>query len=275
MAKRTRRRKKTRGTGWKIFGAILLVMAVVCIVKSIGLRQVCTSERRSNMPDVPRNTYAMEGFRKENGRITYEDETRYTQTGIDVSVYQGDIDWNLVAQDGISYAIIQAGYRGYTDGELGEDVQYRTNLTGAVGAGLDIGIYFFSQAVSVEEAREEAYFLLELLAGVEPTLPVFYDWERADEGRTRDVSGEMVTDCAIAFCEVIEASGYQAGIYLNQDYIYNLVDLSRLKDYPLWFAQYQDLPDMIYDFTWWQYTDAGTVAGINHPVDLNIWIREK
>ena len=268
-----RRKKKTNIAG--ILICILLVMMVGLLLIRLLPNRNCSSETRRAMANIPRNTCTMDGFREESGRIIYEDETRYTQTGVDVSVYQGEIDWSLVSQDGISFAIIQAGYRGYTDGELGEDVQYRTNLEGATTAGMDIGIYFFSQAINVDEAREEAYFLLELLDGVTPTLPIFYDWERADTGRTSEVSGETVTECAKAFCEIIEASGYEAGVYLNQDYIYNLVDLSQLTDYPLWFAQYQSLPDMIYNFIWWQYTDTGTVAGINHPVDLNIWIREK
>lgn len=275
MAGRSKRKKKL-GCRTPIMICLVCIMAVCAwILWQEGSCALWNQPGSGETDPVPRNTYSMEGFFESNGRISYEDETRYTVTGIDVSVYQGEIDWQMVAEDGISFAVIQAGHRGYSDGELEEDLQYRANLAGAKEAGLEVGVYFFSQAVSVAEAREEAMYLLTLLDDVELDLPVFYDWERAETGRTWDVSGETVTQCAAAFCEIIVANGYDAGIYFNQDDIYSLVELEQLLEYPLWFAQYQSLPDFIYDFTWWQYTDQGTVNGIHHPVDLNLWMKSK
>lgn len=262
-----KRRKKRKPSGFRRI--VLFLMILLAVFWLFPWKQYIDDW------SVPRNSYDMDGFSVENGRVSYADETTQSVTGIDVSVHQGEIDWNLVAQDGIAFAIVQAGYRGYSDGLLGEDATYRTNLSGAEAVGLDVGIYFFSQAICVAEAEEEAEFLLELLEGVSPELPVFYDWERVDGGRTQDVNGETVTQCAEVFCEIIEREGYEAGVYFNQDYVYNLIDLGRLTDYPLWFAQYQTQPDCIYDFTWWQYTDVGTVAGITQPVDLNIWFQKQ
>ena len=227
--------------------------------------------------DIPRSVYGLEGFASENGRVTYEDENWYTVPGIDVSSHQGVIDWQAVAGDGIGFAIIQAGYRGYSDGMCSEDEQFRANLSGAKAAGLETGVYFFSQAVNEEEAREEAAYVLGLLNGEALDLPVYYDWERVESApaRTDEVNGETVTACAKAFCETVEAGGYEAGVYFNQNYVYTLVDLAQLLDYPLWMAQYQTVPDFFYHFTCWQYTDSGTVAGITGPVDLDLRFLEK
>lgn len=226
---------------------------------------------------IPRNPYLHEGFSAADGRVAYEDETYVGVTGIDVSSHQGGIDWGAVAGDGISYAIVQAGYRGYEDGALNEDAAFRANLSGAQAAGLSCGVYFFSQAVSVEEAQEEAEFVLALLSGASLELPVFYDWEpvSAEAGRANGVDGATVTACAKTFCETVEAGGYDAAVYFNQSQIYAEISLSELLDYPLWMAQYQTEPDCIYAFTWWQYTDSGTVAGIETPVDLNLWFVSK
>ena len=154
---------------------------------------------------------------------------------------------------------------------------FRSNLEQAQQAGIPCGVYFFSQAISVEEAEEEAAFLLSVLGDAALELPVFYDWEpvSAEHGRANAVDGETVTACAKAFCSAVEAGGYEAGIYFNQSQIYTEIDLAQLLDYPLWMAQYQNEPDCIYAFTWWQYTDSGSVAGIETVVDLNLWFQKK
>ena len=260
---------------------LLLVIAGTALVTTLRALQAEREARSAGVQiysrEIPRSVYGMEGFAQESGRVTYEDEDWYTVSGIDVSSHQGVIDWPSVAGDGISYAIIQAGYRGYSDGALSEDEQFRANLSGAKAAGLETGIYFFSQAVNEDEAREEARFVLELLAGETLELPVYYDWERVESApaRTDEVDGDTVTACAKAFCETVEAGGYEAGVYFNQNYVYTLIDLAQLLDYPLWMAQYQTAPDFFYHFTCWQYTDSGTVAGISGPVDLDIRFLEK
>jgi len=281
------RKQKKRRTLLILVAVIVLLLAVILGVALGRLRERKRLEREiqaaqqagilNYAPELPRNTYGLDGFSKENGRVSYEDDRFRTVTGIDVSSHQETVDWTAVAGDGISFALIQAGYRGYTDGALGEDVRFRENLTGAKAAGLQTGIYFFSQALNEEEAKEEAEFVLELLDGEALDLPVFYDWEGIDsaEARTDGLDGETITACANTFCETVEAGGYEAGIYFNQSYVYTVIDLAQLMDYPLWLAQYRDVPDCIYDFGFWQYTDSGTVAGITPPVDLNVRFVEK
>lgn len=272
------RRNHSRG---RVVLATVLTVALLCVLgatltatlRELRIRREAEAAGVQNYSqEIPRNSYQAEKFREESGRVTYEDEAVYTMSGIDVSVHQGVIDWQAVAADGVDFAILQAGYRGYSDGDLGEDEQFRANFAGARAAGIPIGVYFFSQATTEEEAREEARFTLELLQGETLEHPVFFDWERVDaEGvRTEAVTGDMVTAFAEAFCETIEAEGYEAGIYFNQNDVYTLVDLSKLLDYPLWMAQYRTVPDFFYDFSYWQYTDQGSISGIAAPVDLNV-----
>lgn len=229
------------------------------------------------LDSLPRNHYLFDGFIQEDGRIRYEDDTYISKAGIDVSYYQGNINWEKVAATDIAYAIIQLGYRSYEDGSVFEDRNFRTYLDGARAAGLEVGVYFFSQALSEEEAVEEAEFVLDTLAGTELDYPVFFDWEPISfaEARTDGVTGDVITACAKAFCETIEQGGYEAGVYFNQVDIYEVIDYSAVEEYEIWLAQYHDRPEMIYDFTYWQYTDSGKVDGIDIIVDLNIHFVKK
>ena len=279
MAKR-RKRNHTR-RAW--LATLLTVLAIGLLVAAARIVAARVAARRTAQEaadagvmrysaDIPRNPYLHEGFSVRDGRVCYDDGTYRSAAGIDVSSHQGTIDWNAVAGDGISFAIVQAGYRGYSDGALNEDANFRANLSGAKAAGLETGVYFFSQAVSVAEAEEEAEYVLELLGGEALDLPVFYDWEfvSADGARTGAVDGETVTACARAFCAAVEAGGYEAGVYFNQNLVYTMVELAELLEYPLWMAQYRTEPEFFYDFVWWQYSDSGTVAGIEGPVDLDL-----
>lgn len=276
-----KRKKQPRIILATVLTILLLLIAGVMLFTTVRSLRTEREARNAGVQnysrDIPRSVYGLEDFASENGRVTYEDENWYTVPGIDVSSHQGVIDWQAVAGDGIGFAIIQAGYRGYSDGMCSEDEQFRANLFGAKAAGLATGVYFFSQAVNEEEAREEAAYVLGLLDGEALYLPVYYDWERVESApaRTDEVDGETVTACAKAFCEAVEAGGYEAGVYFNQNYVYTLVDLAQLLDYPLWMAQYQTVPDFFYHFTCWQYTDSGTVAGITGPVDLDLRFLEK
>lgn len=281
MANKNKKKNRPRIILATVLTILLLAIAGAALVTTLRALQAEREARSAGVQiysrEIPRSVYGFEGFAQENGRVSYEDENWYTVPGIDVSSHQGVIDWPSVAGDGMTFAIIQAGYRGYSDGSLSEDEQFRANLSGAKAAGLEIGVYFFSQAVNEDEAREEARFVLELLAGETLELPVYYDWERVESApaRTDEVDGDTVTACAKAFCETVEAGGYEAGVYFNQNYVYTLVDLAQLLDYPLWMAQYQTAPDFFYHFTGWQYTDSGTVAGITGPVDLDVRFLEK
>lgn len=216
---------------------------------------------------LPKNEYDADAFYEEDGFLRYKDAL----VGIDVSAHQKEIDWERVKEDGVDFAILRVGYRGYTNGGISMDPYFLQNLDGAKTAGLQVGAYFFSQAVSEEEARQEAEFLLECLDGAELDLPVYYDWESIEaEARTDGVSGTQVTAFAREFCTLVEQAGYKAGVYFNASMGYLFLHLPELQDYEFWLAQYQAVPDFYYDFTVLQYTAEGNVDGIDTPVDLNL-----
>ena len=229
------------------------------------------------MEGMPLNPYDRESFSlDERGRVVYEKDGRRARTGIDVSFYQQDIDWQAVAGDGIDFAIIRLGYRGYTEGGLMMDEQFEANIQGALDAGLEVGVYFFSQAVTPQEAEAEAAFVLNAIEGYPVTYPIAFDWEPIAAGqnaRTDGLTGEVLTQCAAAFCTRIAKAGYEPAVYFNQDMGYLHYDLRELADYNLWLAEYDQKPDFFYRFDLWQYTHTGTVAGIEGNVDLNLDLR--
>lgn len=202
----------------------------------------------------------------------YEDGQKVSRKGIDVSSFQGVIDWESVAQDGVEFAIIRMGIRGYGTGKLVVDEQFEANMEGALAAGLDVGVYFFSAAVSEEEAIEEADFLIEAMApyGIQCTVVLDIEDVNSDSARTNGLTKEQWTDHAIAFCERVKAAGYTPMIYGNLQSFMLMLDLTRLEEYDKWFAAYIPYFYYPYDFEVWQYSDSGTVSGISEPVDLNI-----
>ncbi len=228
-----------------------------------------TSVTEPIIPRIPENDYVQENFYWEDAFLRYKD--REHLIGIDVSTHQEQIDWDAVASSGVEFAILRAGYRGSTAGKLYEDDRFADNLRGAKEAGLKVGVYFFSQAVNEAEAVEEARYVCDLLGRQRPELPVFYDWEYL-EGRVPTPGLLPMTECAVAFCEEVKAQGYTPGVYFNQDYGYNYLDLRELAGYSLWLAEYGDIPDFPYLYHMVQYTDSGTVSGIDGPVDLDLLI---
>ena len=224
------------------------------------------------LENVPVNGFAAEAFHRDGaGYLRYAD----APLGVDVSSYQGEIDWERVAASGVKFAMIRAGLRGYTKGGLMEDSMFRRNIEGALAAGLDVGVYFFSQAVSVAEAEEEADVLLELVEGYDLSYPLVYDWETVedDAARTVGVGSDMVTDCARAFCERVAAAGYTPMVYFNLDQGYLSYHLDELTDFLFWLAEYRDCPSFYYHYDFLQYTHQGTVDGIEGYVDLDLDLR--
>ena len=196
-----------------------------------------------------------------------------TWLGVDVSHHQGQIRWNEVADAGIRYAMIRVAHRAVSDGELRMDRYWEDNITGAREAGLLVGVYFYSQAISVEEAREEAQYVLNALEGIELDFPVVFDWEVYSEtGRNANVDPKTVNACAIAFCEAMQEAGYEPMVYFNLDLANRFWDLELLKEqgYPFWLALYRDKMNWQYRPDMWQYTESGSVPGIDTPVDLNL-----
>ncbi len=214
--------------------------------------------------------YNRNSFRVVGGRCVYEGAADIVcPTGVDVSAYQADIDWQAVASDGIGFAMIRVGWRGNTDGYLHEDICFEQNYAGASEAGLPCGVYFFSQATTADEAREEALFTLDLLAGRELAYPVVFDYEPTGGHRIAAIDGATATACARTFCNVIADGGYEPVIYGNR-YDLQHLDTAQLSDVRVWFAEYAETPSREEPFSLWQYTSSGTVAGIGTPVDLSL-----
>lgn len=224
--------------------------------------------------NLPVNTYRPDGFRNQSGFMEYADAE--TTIGIDVSYYQGDIDWQQVKNAGIDFAILRLGYRGYSAGTLAEDVRFQEYIAGASAVGIDVGIYFFSQAITVQEAKEEAQFVLNKLGDYTVRYPIFFDWEiiGVKPARTDGLSTQTLTACAKTFCDTIADAGYTPGIYFTKYLGYISYDLSQLADYEFWFAEYSKAPGFYYDFDLWQYSDTAKIPGISGRVDMNICFKE-
>ena len=221
---------------------------------------------------VPLNEYELTNFSLSKDGVFYEDENYTVLRGIDVSEFQRTIDWEAVKADGIDFAIIRAGGRLMQSGGLYADKCFVDNVRGALAAGLQVGVYFFSQAISPEEGLEEAEMVLSMLEGYDITMPVVMDWERlgGSDVRTYGVGADRVTAAAIAFCDRVREAGYTPMIYMNSYCGYTKLDLRDLTDVELWFAEYESVPSFRYHFTMWQYSSQGRVNGINGDVDMNL-----
>lgn len=225
-------------------------------------------------PKVEKTPYRKDCFVYDGDLLSYQGDDRYTyRLGVDVSHHQAEIDWEQVASSGMKFAFVRLGYRGYgKEGTMKEDRMFEQNFKQAQAAGLDVGVYFFSQAITEAEAKEEADFVIEHLKGKNPQLPVVFDPETIsdDEARTDDVSGEQFTKNAIAFCKEIRRAGYEPMIYCNMVWQAYQLDLGQLTDVPIWYADYSGQPQTPYKFAYWQYTESATVAGISGSADIDI-----
>ena len=246
---------------------------IAALLLALLLCAGCESAARRPADPVPRNSYDPDAFAVSGGYLTYG--AGVSHVGVDVSSHQGEIDWQAAADSGVEFAMIRAGYRGYTEGGLFEDACFAANMDGALAAGLEVGVYFFSQALTEEEALEEADFLLSLIDGCPITYPVVFDWERqsAETSRTREADGAVITACAAAFCSAVEAAGYLPMVYFSPSKAYGELDLSALTAWPFWLAHYTAdyaFTTFRYHFSMWQYTSTGSVPGIRGNVDLDL-----
>lgn len=189
--------------------------------------------------------------------------------GIDVSKWNGKIDWKAVKNSGISYVIIRCGYRGSSQGKLIEDPKFTTNIKGATEAGLKVGVYFFTQATDEIEAVEEASYVIDKIKNYRISYPVFLDVEPSG-GRGDKIDKATRTAVCKAFCETIQRAGYTAGIYANKTWLNEKMDASQLSGYKIWLAQYAAAPTYTGRYDMWQYTSKGKVTGISGDVDLNL-----
>lgn len=231
------------------------------------------------LADVPACVWDMDRITEKNGFKYYLDKEGNVNSrlGIDVSEYQPQVDWQQVKESGIDYAMVRLGYRGYGEaGTLVEDPLFRSHVEGASAAGLDVGVYFFSQAVNEQEVLEEAQFVLDRIAEYEIICPVVFDTEeiKFDTARTDNLTAKEFTDHCITFCDTVKEAGYDTMIYANMKWMAFTLELTRLTEYDKWYADYEPLPQCPYEFAMWQYTETGAVAGIEGNVDLNVWFPE-
>lgn len=261
---------------------ILLLIAIIFMTRcsaqpseTTGSTDNSSAEAPETDPTAPtliENPYGAGDFAYNNGYLTCI--TGSSMLGIDVSSHQGTIDWTKVATSDVKFAMVRVGYRGYVVGDVCEDTMWQTNMQGARDNGLMIGAYFFSQAISVEEALEEAAFVLEKLNGMKLDLPIVFDWEPiGDSARTAHMDAKTLNACAKAFCDAVEAAGYDGMVYFNIDLSSRLLDLPQMQQagYHFWLAMYSDRMTFPHRIDMWQYTDGGSVPGINGNVDLNLY----
>ena len=198
--------------------------------------------------------------------------------GIDVSYYQGKINWKKVKKSGIDFAIIRLGYRGYLEGELALDRTYKYNMQQARKAGVKVGVYFFTQALNEKEAVEEALFCLKHIKGYDLDYPIVIDTEAINDEKARsqvtELNANELTNVCRAFCDTIEDAGYDSAIYASKSWFLGKLNLERLEGYNKWLAHYTKVTDYLYDFDMWQYSSGGTVPGIKGRVDMNIGLRQ-
>lgn len=220
-----------------------------------------------------KHNYSTENLLISDGEIAYAVSGQpISHKGIDVSKYNGVIDWSQVAADGVEFAFIRVGIRGYGSGKLVEDEGFEENVENALSNGIKVGVYFFTQATTVEEAVEEAEFVKHIIAPYKIECPVVLDVEKVSdsEGRMNKISKELRTQVVKTFCEEISKAGYQPMLYYNMEMGALMLDLEQLEEYDKWFAYYNKDIYYPYDFKVWQYSDKGRVAGIEGDVDLNI-----
>lgn len=241
------------------------------------------SYRAELLENVPKNIYDFSCLStdEDTGLKKYNDEKNgiTSKMGIDVSEFQGgDIDWKQVKDSGIEFVIVRVGYRAYGEsGELVKDAMFEQNIEGALEAGLEVGVYFFSQAITPGEAVEEAEFVLDLIRPYKITGPVVYDTEeiKGDTARTDGNTRQEFTNYCTVFCDTVEHAGYDSMIYANMKWMAFTLDMEELTDYDFWYADYHELPQNPYDYAIWQYSETGAVPGINANVDLNIWFEKE
>ena len=251
----------------KLILALVLVLGVAVLLHFLS-QKAPVPELNPNEP-VQTSPNTLNFTVDEHGYMACQN--REYSTGIDVSEYQREVDWEKVRAAGIEFVFIRIGGRGTTEGGLYADSMAKDHYDGAKGAGLQVGMYFYSQAITPEEAKEEAEYVLSLLNGYRLDLPLVYDWEwGGEDSRTTGMEKELLTEITEIFCKAVSSAGVSPMIYFNESQGLDQLDLERLKDYPFWLALYDGTMDFPYAVDYWQYTPKGKVDGIEGDVDLNI-----
>ena len=269
---------------------LLVALIVACVVLGALIFVIISAVSSCSTSSQPASTatsgQTQQGFvsnynwdklaNDEHGLLAYYDANgnKLSAAGVDVSSHDGSVDWQAVKASGVDFAIIQLGYRGYTVGSVHLDEQFYNNITGAAAAGIDVGVYFFSQAISEDEAREEAQFVVDTLRNVNVTLtyPVVFDEEYIADSRTDGLTGAQLTANALAFLKTVESAGYVGMLYGNKSDMESYDLSGELGNYGVWYAEYGvSHPSGEYNMEIWQYTDTGTISGLGEGTsDINV-----
>ena len=226
-------------------------------------------------PYLTKNTYDFTNLSESANLKKYtENGKKISYVGVDISKHNGSINFRSLKASGVDYVMIRLGARGYSTGQLSLDDNFAENMEEAVEAGLDIGIYFYSQAINQEEAVQEVNFVVQNLEPYRAhiTYPVAFDMENVsnDKARIYQLLRDDKTTITSSFLSGIQAAGYAPMIYGNKEWLIKNIDLAKLQDYDIWLSQDEDIPDYPYQYTMWQYTTTGVVNGIKGDANLNI-----
>lgn len=257
---------------------VVLAMLIMMLVTVVLIRRQHIAEESPLESPLVAHDYDWEYLKLEDTFAYYEDDTYTSMQGIDVSSLQGEIDWKKVKQAGIEFAMIRVGYRGYSAGVMHEDTYFKRNIEQAIANDIPVGVYFFSQAVTVEEAREEAEFVLKKIKNYKIDLPVVFDMEKAGEGNGRvdNLPKDVWTENAVEFLKVIQEEGYQPMVYNSTNLFERYFNMEYLQEFDTWTAQYNaPYPTYPYTFSIWQYSCTGTVEGVNTAVDMDLMFVKK
>lgn len=256
-----------------IIAGIILLALIIAVLGISSCVRGC--KPASSMRNVPQHSYDWSCLKTKGDIKSYTAaDGRVAKLGIDVSSHNGEIDWDAVAAQGIDFAYVRVGYRGYTEGYIQDDEYANANMSGAMSSGIDAAVYFFSQAITEQEAIEEADYACDFVDayGV-GDYPVAFDMEEnnvADE-RVMHLSTTEKTAIAMAFCKEVESRGYTPIIYGNDHWLDGEFKLEIIANsYDLWLAQYASRPSPSYRFLIWQYSDSATIDGIEGGCDMNL-----
>ena len=223
-----------------------------------------------------RNSYNPDNFVIEDGFMAYynDEGEKISHVGVDLSYHNDKVNWDELANSPVEFVMLRCGYRGYTEGGIVNDEKFEQYAKAANEHGLKLGVYFFTQAITEEEAIVEAEHVIKLIEDYDISYPVAFDTELIDDEEARtnqaDLSKEDLSKICIAFCERIKEAGYYPMIYASENWCRRRLDMTMLTDYDFWAPQYLEENDFIYDFTIWQYTESGAAPGIEGPCDLNV-----
>ena len=232
--------------------------------------------RERILGQIPVNSYKTENFYIEDGFMAYHDDegNKISHLGVDLSYHQENVNWDELAASGIEFVILRCGYRGYSEGGLVKDEKFDEYAKACNDRNIPLGVYFFTQAVSVEEAEREAEFTIDLIKDYKISYPVVIDTEYVSDKDARtnleEIDEDLRSSMCIAFCEKIKEAGYYPMIYASENWIRRELDLEALQEYDFWAPQYLEENDFMYDFTIWQYTERGFIQGVDEQVDLDI-----